>query len=194
MGGIVEKGCSSIPWEAPSRQAQLGNMAVGGHGPWSAADKSVMVVGTTNYVRGIDTAIRRCGRFDLRVPVLPPAQQDREEIFSYYLQRYGAGNVPGGEVIEPQALAAKTPLFTPADIKAVVELTLRRALFAAGQHSDGSPPPLTMGAMQETIRQHPRSIQREDALRWIEEAKMDLGANDDGLRWLSEEVIAAYGT
>lgn len=158
------------------------------------AGKAVMVVGTTNYVRGIDTAIRRCGRFDLRVPVLPPTQQDREAIFSYYLRRYGAGSVAGGECVEPQALAAKTPLFTPADIKAVVELTLRRALFAAGQQSDGSPPPLTMGAMQETIRQHPRSIQQEDALRWIEEAKMDLGPNDDGLRWLSEEVIAAYGT
>jgi SpoVK/Ycf46/Vps4 family AAA+-type ATPase len=61
--------------------------------------------------------------FDLRVPVLPPTQQDREAIFSYYLRRYGAGSVPGGEVIEPQALAARTPLFTPADIKAVVELT-----------------------------------------------------------------------
>jgi hypothetical protein len=48
--------------------------------------------------------------------------------------------------------------------------------------------------MPETIRQHPRSIQQEDALRWIEEAQMELGANDDGLRWLSEEVIAAYGT
>ncbi len=101
-------------------------MAVGGHGPWSAADKSVMVVGTTNYVRGIDTALRWCGRFDLRVPVLPPTQQDREAIFSYYLRRYGAGSVPGGEVIEPQALAAKTPLFTPADIKAVVDLTKTR--------------------------------------------------------------------
>lgn len=156
--------------------------------------KAVMVVGTTNYVRGIDTAIRRCGRFDLRVPVLPPTQQDREAIFSYYLRRYGAGRVAGGEIIESHTLASQAPLFTPADIKAVVELTLRRALFAAGQQGDGCPPPLTMATMQETIRQHPRSIQKEDALRWIEEAKMDLGANDDGLQWLSEEVIAAYGT
>ena len=143
-----------------------------------------MVVGTTNYVRGIDTAIRRCGRFDLRVPVLPPAQQDREEIFSYYLQRVALEMFRVGEVIEPQALAAKT-LCSPADIKTVVELTLRRALFAAGQHSDGSPPPTDDGGY---ARDHsPASARsKEDAFWWItgKQAKMDLGANDDGLRWL----------
>jgi SpoVK/Ycf46/Vps4 family AAA+-type ATPase len=126
--------------------------------------------------------------------VLPPTQRDRAAIYSYYFRKYGAGGIVGGDTIDPHALASKTPLFTPADIKAVVELTFRRALFAAGQQGDGQPPLLTMATMQEAIRQHPRSIQKEDALRWIEEAKMDLGANDDGLRWLSEEVLAAYGT
>lgn len=157
------------------------------------AGKSVMVVGTTNYVRGIDTAIRRCGRFDLRVPVLPPNQHDRAEIFLYYLSKYSAGSVAPSGTIDHSVLAAQTQLFSPADIKAVVELTLRRALFATGQNGDGQKPLLTMAAMQQTIRQHPRSIQREDALQWIEEAKMDLGPNDDGLQWLAEEVTAAYG-
>lgn len=155
--------------------------------------KQVMVVGTTNYMSGIDSAIRRSGRFDLRVPVFPPNSKDRAEIFSYYLQKYGGSTVVGIETIDPELLAAQTRLFTPADIKAVVELTLRRALLAAGRINDGQPPSLTMIAMLQTIRHHPRSIQRDDALRWIAEASNDLGPDDAGLRWLSEEVAAAYG-
>ena len=142
--------------------------------------KQVMVVGTTNYMSGIDSAIRRSGRFDLRVPVFPPNDKDRAEIFSYYLQRYGGSTVVGLETIDPDLLAAQARLFTPADIKSVVEMTLRRALLAAGRINDGQPPSLTMIAMLQTIRHHPRSIQRDDALRWIAETSNDLGPNDAG--------------
>ena len=47
--------------------------------------KDVVVVATTNYVRGIDRAIKRSGRFDVRLPVFPPDKADRVKIFDYYL-------------------------------------------------------------------------------------------------------------
>jgi SpoVK/Ycf46/Vps4 family AAA+-type ATPase len=157
------------------------------------AGKPVTVVATTNYMRGIDTAIQRSGRFDLRVPVFPPTQEDRAAIFSFYLRRHGAGSVAGIDTLDIAALAAQTRLFTPSDIKAVVELALRRAVFDAGQRGEGQTPMLNMESLRETLRQHQRSIQRDDALRWIEEAQIALGASDDRLRWLTEEVSAAYG-
>ena len=159
------------------------------------AGKPITVIGTTNYMRGIDTAIQRSGRFDLRVPVFPPTQEDRAAIFSFYLRRHNPGSVAGIDAIDIDidALAAQTRLFTPADIKAVVELALRRAVYDAGQRGEGQVPVLNMEAIRETLRQHQRSIQRDDALRWIEEAQVALGAQDERLLWLTEEVTAAYG-
>lgn len=157
------------------------------------AGKDVKVIGTTNYMRGIDTAIRRSGRFDLRVPVFPPTQEDRSAIFSFYLRRHNAGAIAGIDTIDIDALAAQTRLFTPADIEAVVKRALRRAAYEAGQRGEGQVPVLSMVAICKTLREHQRSIQRDDALRWIEEAQSVLGTLDERLRWLTEEVSAAYG-
>ena len=158
------KGCSSIPWEARSTDS-TGNMAVGGHGPWSAADKSVMVVGDEACAESTTTAIRRCGRSNLRVPVLPACAAGPREIFPTTFSGT-ALEMFRWEVPSSPRRWPRTPLFLPLISKTVVELTLRRALFAAGQHSDGSPPPTDGGGYARPFA----SIhidQRRDALRWI---------------------------
>lgn len=42
--------------------------------------RSIVVVATTNYARGIDPAVRRSGRFDLKIPVFPPTRRSRAAI------------------------------------------------------------------------------------------------------------------
>jgi SpoVK/Ycf46/Vps4 family AAA+-type ATPase len=45
----------------------------------------VIVIGATNMLRGIDTAFKRSGRFDWKIPIFPPNEQERAELFRHYL-------------------------------------------------------------------------------------------------------------
>ncbi|WP_437316312.1 AAA family ATPase [Sorangium sp. So ce385] len=153
--------------------------------------RSVVVVATTNYARGIDSAVRRSGRFDLKIPVFPPQEDDRREIFEHYLggdQRRGIRGIDG---IDTHALAANTRLFTPSDIRCVVEGAVRRAVWRAGEHGV---PTLDTGELLARVGEHPRTIQRDDAVRWLEEARLELGRADATLEWLEREVQDILGT
>ncbi|WP_438040187.1 AAA family ATPase [Sorangium sp. So ce128] len=152
--------------------------------------RSVVVVATTNYARGIDSAVRRSGRFDLKIPVFPPQEDDRREIFEHYLggdQRRGIRGIDG---IDTHALAANSRLFTPSDIRCVVEGAVRRAVWRASDHDV---PTLDTGELLARVGEHPRTIQRDDAARWLEEARLELGRADATLEWLEREVRDILG-
>lgn len=153
-------------------------------------DQGVIVVGTTNYARGIDTAIQRSGRFDVKLPIFPPDEADRAAIFRYYLQPPRLAGFREIEAIDEALLAQATSLYTPADIKAVVHTAARKAI---RQAVDGEAPVLTTNELLDVARGWPRSIRRDQALDWIVEAALELGG-DPKLQWLREEVIRAYGT
>jgi AAA+ superfamily predicted ATPase len=153
------------------------------------ADKPVMVVGTTNYICGIDTAIRRSGRFDLKIPVLPPNESDRKEIFEYYLNPALRSGISGLNKINTSKLASLTTLFSPADIKVVVETATRRAI----ARTDGdSRVALSTDAILKVMEGHQRSIPKGMALEWLKEARLELGDSEEGLLWLEREIAQAY--
>jgi SpoVK/Ycf46/Vps4 family AAA+-type ATPase len=82
----------------------------------------VFVLGATNHPWDIDPALRRPGRFDRTVLVLPPDQAAREAIFRTHLSdRPIAG-------IDPHRLATLTDGFTGADIAHVCDSAAERAL------------------------------------------------------------------
>ncbi|WP_437712990.1 ATP-binding protein [Sorangium sp. So ce448] len=147
--------------------------------------RSVVVVATTNYARGIDSAVRRSGRFDLKFPVFPPQEDDRREIFEHYLGGDRMRGIRGIDHIDTHTLAASTRLFTPSDIRCVVEGAVRRAVWRAGDHDA---PTLDTGELLARVGEHPRTIQRDDADRWLEEARLELGRADATLEWLEREV------
>lgn len=153
------------------------------------ADKRVAVVATTNYVTGIDAAIRRSGRFDVKIPVFPPTVDDRREIFAHYLSAERLRGVEGLTALDVRALAETTPLYTPADIKAVVDTALRRAISRV--EGDGSPH-LSTEDLQGVLRHHQRAIQRDAAIGWIRETRQELGPADKALMRLEEEVRQVY--
>jgi ATP-dependent 26S proteasome regulatory subunit len=154
------------------------------------ADKRVAVVATTNYAGGIDAAIRRSGRFDMKIPVFPPTVDDRREIFDHYLSPARLPEVNGLHEMDTRALAEETLLYTPADIKTIVDTALRRAVFRA--ENDASPR-IDIGDLREVVRTQPRSIQREAAVIWIRETRMELGSNEEALARLEAEVTRVYG-
>jgi AAA+ superfamily predicted ATPase len=153
------------------------------------ADKRVAVVATTNYVTGIDTAVRRSGRFDVKIPVFPPTVDDRGEIFAHYLSAERLRGVLGLTALDARALAEATPLYTPIDIKVVVDTALRRAISRV--EGDGSPQ-LSMEDLQDVLRHHQRTIQRDAAIGWILETRQELGPADRALMRLEAEVRQVY--
>lgn len=153
------------------------------------AKKPVIVVGTTNYVRGIDGAVRRSGRFDVKLPVYPPDRDDRKAIFEHYVKHLKMFDT--SDVMDSLgALADRTPLFAPADIEAVVNLAARRAVVAT---RDGGTPRLTILALRGIADEHQRSIRREAAIDWVREAREELGAREaPKLDALERDIAAAY--
>jgi AAA+ superfamily predicted ATPase len=153
------------------------------------SNKGVVVVATTNYLRGIDTAIQRSGRFDLKVPVFPPTKEDRADIFKYYLKYPQLKEFPGitdsadsdiKELIEELAVA--TPLFSPADIKAVVCSAARQAV------RKSAPPALTHQMLRESVRGHNRSIQVDAAQAWLEEVAQEISPDQPEIAALQRDI------
>jgi cell division protease FtsH len=86
--------------------------------------KRVLTIGATNRVSALDPALLRPGRFDKKLRVDAPDALGRREIFEYYLAR-----IAHDETMDPTMLALETPGYTPADIKYLLNESLRYGLF-----------------------------------------------------------------
>lgn len=87
-------------------------------------EKRVLIIGATNRVAALDPALLRPGRFDKKLRVDPPDMQGRIEIFKYYLTK-----MAHDDSMVPAVLATETPGYSPADIKYLLNESLRYALF-----------------------------------------------------------------
>lgn len=88
----------------------------------AADNEGVFVLAATNQPWDVDPALRRPGRFDRTVLVLPPDRPAREEIFRYHLSRRPI------ESIDLAKLAKQSDGLSGADIAYVCELAAERAL------------------------------------------------------------------
>ena len=86
--------------------------------------RRVLTIGATNRVGAIDPALLRPGRFDKKIRVDAPDLEGRREIFEYYLSE-----MAHDESMDPLILAVETQFYTPADIKYLLNESLRYALF-----------------------------------------------------------------
>jgi transitional endoplasmic reticulum ATPase len=87
-------------------------------------DGRVLVV-ATNFIRALDPAFLRHGRFDYVIPVGPPDATARAAIWRRYLPEAVRDEV------DVDALVARTELFTPADIEFAVRKGSQHAMEAA---------------------------------------------------------------
>lgn len=86
--------------------------------------KRVLTIGATNRVNALDPALLRPGRFDKKIRVDVPDMEGRREIFEYYLSKMAHDSS-----MDPVILASETPNASPADIKYLLNDSLRYALF-----------------------------------------------------------------
>lgn len=75
----------------------------------------IVFVGLTNRPDLLDAALKRPGRFDRKIPVLPPNEEERQDIFRVMFVKYGIAHK-----VDLAAAAAQTDNYTGAEIEALV--------------------------------------------------------------------------
>jgi SpoVK/Ycf46/Vps4 family AAA+-type ATPase len=124
----------------------------------SGNNEGVFLLAATNHPWDVDSALRRPGRFDRTLLVLPPDAAAREGVFRYHLrERPVAG-------IDLAKLAGQTDGYSGADIAHICETAAERAL------------------MDSVRRGEPRMIGTGDLEAAIAEVKPSLGAWFDTAR------------
>jgi SpoVK/Ycf46/Vps4 family AAA+-type ATPase len=118
----------------------------------------VLVLAATNAPWDVDEAMLRPGRFDRTLFVPPPDEAARAEIVRVVLR-----DTPSAGV-DPAKLAAATPLFSGADLRAVAERAVDEVIETA--LLTGGEPPLTMA---ELIRA--AAEVRPSTLDWLHRVK-----------------------
>ncbi len=124
----------------------------------SGHNEGVFLLAATNHPWDVDSALRRPGRFDRTLLVLPPDAAAREEVFRYHLK----GRPVAG--IDLARLARQTDGYSGADIAHICETAAERAL------------------MDSVRLGEPRMIGPDDLEGAIGEVKPSLGAWFDTAR------------
>jgi SpoVK/Ycf46/Vps4 family AAA+-type ATPase len=139
-------------------------------------NEGVFVLGATNHPWDVDTALRRPGRFDRMVLVLPPDEPAREAIFRTHLRDRPVANIELGK------LARGTDGYSGADIAHVCEAASEYALAEALR--SGERRLIEMRDLEAALREV-----RPSTGPWLEAARnVVLFANSEG----SYDDLRAY--
>ncbi|HEY1777065.1 MAG TPA: tetratricopeptide repeat protein [Solirubrobacteraceae bacterium] len=132
------------------------------------SNEGVYVVGATNHPWDIDVALRRPGRFDRMLLVLPPDELAREAVFRYHLRERPI------EAIDARKLARMTNGYSGADLAYVCECAAERALTDSARA--GVARMITMADLEGALAEVRPSIGA-----WLETARnVAQFANEDG--------------
>lgn len=86
-------------------------------------NQNILVMGATNTPHSIDTALKRPGRFDRIVEIDLPNENSRFEILKHYSSRIALDET----MVDLNRLAKQTALFSPAELKNLVNEAAIRA-------------------------------------------------------------------
>lgn len=111
----------------------------------SSDNDGVFVLAATNAPWDVDPALRRPGRLDRMVLVLPPDAPAREAILRYHLTRRPVAGVDLAKLVRA------TEHFSGADLAHVVETAAESAL--AGSVSSGQIQPITMRELNVALKE-----------------------------------------
>jgi ATP-dependent Zn protease len=111
----------------------------------AADNEGVYVLGATNHPWDVDVALRRPGRFDRMVLVLPPDEPAREAVLRYSLRDRPIAGVDTG------VLARMTSGYSGADLAFVCESAAERALLDSVR--TGRPRMIQMSDLEAAVRE-----------------------------------------
>jgi AAA+ superfamily predicted ATPase len=142
----------------------------------TAGNDGVFLLAATNHPWDVDSALRRPGRFDRTLLVLPPDRPAREAVFRYHLR----GRPVAG--IDLARLARLTDGYSGADIAHVCETSAERALLDSVRR--GTPRLIGQADLEAAIGEVKSSLGP-----WLETARnVALFANEGG----AYDDLAAY--
>ena len=107
-------------------------------------NEGVFVLGATNQPWDVDPALRRPGRFDRMLLVLPPDAKAREAILRYHLRDRPV------EDVDVAAIADRTDRFSGADLRLLCEAAAESALEAS--MTTGVPRPIGMADLTQALK------------------------------------------
>jgi SpoVK/Ycf46/Vps4 family AAA+-type ATPase len=122
------------------------------------SNEGVFVIGATNHPWDVDVALRRPGRFDRMLLVLPPDAPAREAVLRHHLRGRPIANVSLGK------LAKMTGGYSGADLAYVCEGAADRALMDSAR--SGTPRLIDMSDLEAAVRDVKPSIGP-----WLETAR-----------------------
>ncbi len=122
-----------------------------------------LLVCATNSIGALDPAVVRPGRFDLVVPVGPPAPDARRDLLGSML-----GAIPAS-VADPDDLVEDTDGFTPADIQAAIQSASAAAF--TDVRTDRPERVLTSADVRVALRSITPTISDDDLRMFVDEAE-----------------------
>jgi AAA+ superfamily predicted ATPase len=126
---------------------------------FASANQDLFVIGATNQPWDVDSALRRPGRFDRMLLVLPPDEPARTAILDYHLR-----DRPLDDRVDLGRLAARTPMYSGADLRLVCDSAAQAAL--EDSMNTGRPRPISMKDLEEAAKEVQASTRA-----WFEVAK-----------------------
>ena len=124
----------------------------------TAGDQKMLVLAATNAPWDVDDALKRPGRFDRLIFVPPPDEEARAHILRILLQERPV------EKIDIPAVASRTPLFSGADLKSLVEQAIDHVIDEA--LDEGVEKPLTSRHLDKVL-----AAARPTTLEWLSTAR-----------------------
>jgi len=88
-----------------------------------AGEKGILVVGATNHLESIDSAVLRAGRFDLKIHIPPPDLDARSALFQFEVNK-----IPHETDIDFVALGKMTEGYSCSDITYIVKTAAKMAV------------------------------------------------------------------
>jgi SpoVK/Ycf46/Vps4 family AAA+-type ATPase len=141
-----------------------------------ADNRELLVLGATNAPWDVDEGLKRPGRFDRMVFVPPPDAPARTRILELQLEGRPA------ERVDVARIASETPLFSGADLRALVDRALDAVIDEA--LDTGGDPPLTNEHLERVL-----SGMQPSTLEWLQTAKNYVEFANQGGRY---DDVAAY--
>ncbi len=143
----------------------------------TGGNDGVYVLGATNHPWDVDTALRRPGRFDRMVLVLPPDEPARDAILRYHLRNRPIAG------IDTARLAKQTDGYSGADLAYVCESAAERALLDSAR--TGTVRMIGQADVEAAVRDVRPSIGPWlETARNVAEFANEGGVYDDLLRYL----------
>jgi SpoVK/Ycf46/Vps4 family AAA+-type ATPase len=142
-----------------------------------SVNEGVYVLGATNHPWDVDVALRRPGRFDRMLLVLPPDLEARKVILKYHLQERPVANIDLGR------LGSLTEGYSGADLAYVCESAAERALLDSAR--SGAARMIEMDDLESAVRDvRPSTGPWFDIARSVAQFSNSDGTYDDLLAYL----------